>query len=184
MLAELVRVTAQLMTFRKGPQDFPFSQQAFQVCAAVVVLANFLQFQITVPPAAALFQAVLHAAVIAGVIYLMLKARGLENRMQQSCAAMFAVSAAFGLLGFPFLLEVSPVMLELAQQPQQQIDPEMLPRASILALFALFIWGLMVTAHLLRHALSVTAGAAVAMAIFVAVVLPFLVAGLTAGVGQ
>ena len=104
-------------------------------------------------------------AFIVLLLYLLNKAA----RINQTLAAMAGAGSLLGLVAFPLILMQGP----------QNVDGAA-PIALSLVWVALLVWNLMVSAHILRHALSSSFGMGLAVAIlyllistqFVVTVLP------------
>lgn len=142
-LLELLR---DIMIFRRGPQDVPYSTTllaATCIAAFVVDFAATAQFYDDASIAAPM------AVSVAAELLLAWAALQMSNRaprFAQTATALMGTRIAFTLLTFPMLLGLGPVR-----------DPEQMTALQALLVWLLLpfaFWKLAVTAHVLRSALD------------------------------
>ena len=177
MFLQALNAALRILAFRAGPQDFPYSPQLSQAIVPLAVTANYLVFMQVLPAVMSLAMA---AGAVGGLALIMrglLRARGLEARLNQSLNAMLLCSALLtALLALPFA-EVAPLIHKVAQNPELLNDPEAL-RASPGATFAmnlLNIWNFAVSVFILRQATNAGLGLGLLFAILTALAVAFLV---------
>lgn len=175
-MKSLLDLLRDLMLFRRGPQDLPFSTSLLAGACVVgfaldaFVASRFQQMADAVPRVAFSLAALLLLPWIA------LKLAKLEARYAQTATALVATSAMFTLLTVPVLLGVGKL----------PTDPKDLTAAqALLGWFSLLLvgWQLAVRGHILRHALDLPMRLGVLIAVvFFAVEL--IVAVIVFGQGQ
>ena len=177
MFLQALNTALRILAFRAGPQDFPYSPQLSQVIVPLAVTANYLVFVQVLPAVMSLAMA---AGAVGGLALIMrglLRARGLEGRLNQALNAMLLCSAILtGLLALPFT-ELAPLIHKVAQNPDLLRDPEAL-RVSPVATFAmnvLNIWNFAVSVYVLRQAANAGLGLGLLFAVFTALAVAFLV---------
>lgn len=150
----LFRYWLELCLLRAAPQDGPgsvFSLGLAMTCYAMVsILVMTAGYGMLAGARMALLELVMLAAFVAMLLYLLNKA----TRIKQTLAAMAGAGSLLGLVAFPLVLLQGPVSDE-GSQPM------------VLSLFwvALLVWNLVVSAHILRHALSSSFAIGLAVAI-------------------
>ena len=150
----LFRYWLDLCLLRAGPQDGPgsvFSLVFAITCYAMVsVLVMTSGYGMLAGARLALLELVMLVAFIVLLLYLLNKAA----RINQTLAAMAGAGSLLGLVAFPLVLMQGPENVDGA-----------VPIALSLVWVALLVWNLMVSAHILRHALSSSFGMGLAVAI-------------------
>lgn len=162
----LIRLFLDIVLHRRGPQDVPPERRVF-----VGALAAYLAAGATVlwPSAADLGE--LYAQLAVDLVLMvalcgsLLALTGRAARLGQTLAALFGTGALLSLAALPFVWLVAGSIGDPAT------TPETLPPAALLgtlALFGLLLASLLVTGHILRHALewSYAAGVLAATAYF------------------
>ena len=143
----LLDLLRDLMLFRRGPQDLPFSP-ALLAAACVIgfaldafVAGRFQQMQDAVPRVA------FSLAALLALPWIALKLAKLEARYAQTATALVATSAMFTLLTLPVLLGVG----QLPAEPK-----DLTAGQALLGWVSLLLvgWQLAVRGHILRHALD------------------------------
>jgi hypothetical protein len=148
----VIRFFLDIAMHRKGPQDVPARQGVFLLALAAYLVAGGL---VLWPTAGGLRQLlgqlgadlVLMVAVCAALLAL----TGRTARLGQTLAALFGTGALLSAAALPF------VWLLAATLGDAEAMPETIPPAAALssiALFGLLLASLLVTGHILRHALD------------------------------
>ncbi|HUS25052.1 MAG TPA: hypothetical protein VM369_08890 [Candidatus Binatia bacterium] len=186
MFATAAAAALRILAFRAGPQDFPYSPRVTHATAGLMLIVSFLQYQLTLPAVQAAVQAAAATAAFAGLTWLLLSSRRLQNRATQTIGSLFATSALVALLLLPAFADLAPVMLRLAQDPQLARE-ETLPAGPLLGVLVLSAWNFAVTANIYRHALDTSrlAGVAIALlAVLATAVMSSAVSGIAAPAGS
>jgi len=140
IMAQLLRFWLKLCLLRAAPQDLPAPNWllGFSVlCYAVIsVLAMTLSYGFSVGVRVALLEAGLLVVFVAALLYLLNK----PARIRQTLSALTGSGA---LLGLP------AVLLAMVMTPEEGTAQPV-----SVAWLLLLIWNLLVTAHIMRHALS------------------------------
>lgn len=164
MLAQVASITLRILSFKAGPQDFPFVPALTQMLAPLAVLAMFLEYRYTLPLATSLAQSVAAVGALALFSWQLLRLRNLQARFQQTFNALLATGLVLTLLLLPAVAMLAPTVKQLAEKPDLMgtIQVPVLP--TLIAAF-LSLWNLAVSAHIYRHALNIGPGMAVAAAL-------------------
>ena len=129
-----------ILRLRSGPQDLPDSWPTTVVVVGLYLAMNMYSGQQLGDgdsAAASLAVTALQFAAIAIMLYL----RKHPARLGQTLSALAGTGIVLGTLSYMFLV---------------QADPDQQQPLLLLAWFSLFIWSLVVDAHIYRHALSIT----------------------------
>lgn len=129
-----------ILRLRSGPQDLPDSWPTTVVVVGLYLAMNMFSGQQLGDgdsAAASLAVTALQFAAIAIMLYL----RKHPARLSQTLTALAGTGIVIGTLSYMFLV---------------QADPDQQQPLLLLAWFGLFIWSLVVDAHIYRHALSIT----------------------------
>src|SRR6266850_2044901 len=94
-----------------SPDDSMFNQ-------AATVALRILQFGLSLPPVQAGIHAIASLGAQAGFTWLVLRARGLANRMQQTFDSLLLTDMALTLLLLPPLSVLAPPMMRIAENPE------------------------------------------------------------------
>lgn len=128
-----------LLRLRAGPQDLPGSR-----ALALLLVAAYLALGIYTGSQLGDDEAVLRSLAINAVqilaVAVLLRARRFPERLPQTLSALAGAGIILGALAFVLLRLGEPV-------PSQPLA---------LAWFGIFIWSLVVDAHIYRHALSIS----------------------------
>ena len=142
-MSRLFRYWLELCLLRATPQDGPgsvFSLGFAMTCYAMVsILVMTASYGMLAGGGLALLELAMLVTFVAALLYLLNKAA----RINQTLAAMAGAGSLLGLVAFPLILLQGPV-------PEQGTQP----LALSLVWVALLLWNLVVSAHILRHALS------------------------------
>ncbi|MBL6750656.1 MAG: hypothetical protein ISP90_09040 [Nevskia sp.] len=161
MFTQALSITFRILGFRAGPEDFPYDASArlTYACVALGVLASaaLAALELTVP--GALLLGVATVGALGLYTRVVLRARKLENRIQQTFNALLATSSMLSLaLIFP-LQQMLPALNVFAERlkthPELLQDPNsapLLPMHLVLLAMVLLVWQFAVTAHILRRA--------------------------------
>jgi hypothetical protein len=150
---ELVRVLVEIALLRKGPQHLPTSVLLLVITAAVycaLTVAFGRLIQDAEEPFA--FRTVVELALGLGWLWAMLALFGRSARFLQTATAMIGTSA----LLTPLVLGLLAVTSQVGKD-----QPVIVPL--IFSLFAVLVWYVFITAHILKAALEVRLLAAVAL---------------------
>ena len=169
MLAQAATVTARILRFRAGPQDFPYSAALTRTIVAATLITSFLQYRLTLATFPALVHAVVSVAVLAAFTWQLLRLRKLESRAQQTVNSLFITGSALTLLLLGPLAAIAPQMLKIAENPDLAAT-EPLPALPMLAVLVLSLWNLAVSANIYRHALNLNLAIGVAVSLLGALV--------------
>jgi hypothetical protein len=161
MFYQALIVTLRILTFRAGPQDFPYAQQPAltYVCVAFAVLANAAVARLVAPWSAALALGVVVVAALWLYTRLALRMRGLDNRLQQTFNSLLTTSSVLTLALWPPAARLVPAMQQmleqLAKNPDAMQHPESLPQMNgslVLLIYLILFWQFAVTVNIFRHA--------------------------------
>lgn len=157
----LIHLFADIALHRKGPQDVPpggamfrLSLFAYLVVGAAVLWASADGLQALVAQLA--LDVLLLALVFGGLLALM----GRSARIGQTLAALFGTGALLSAIALPFVWVVARFMNEAGPDAVMPL----LVLVSALALFMLLFASLLVTGHIVRHALNWSYAAGVLVA--------------------
>jgi hypothetical protein len=142
------------MRLKSGPQDLPSGKALAWTLMLLYIAQGFLASMVLNESDAAP-RTILAVAVQIGAITALLNFRNLALRLPQTISALAGTGFYFGLISIVILT---------------QADPEKTQPDLALIYLALFIWSLLVDAHIYRHALSIKLGQGmlVAVTIFIA----------------
>lgn len=177
MLSSVLQATLRILFFRAGPQDFPYAQGltpaliALAASANAVMLAQVLPMTIAVAMAAGMVGAM--ALVTRGV----LRARDMMNRYQQTFNALLATTAVLTLMVLPVFVQMAPVVMQIAKNPQLLETPEavQVPTFGVFWMNLINFWNFAVTAHIFRNAAGVN--------LWVGLFIAFIAAGIALFLG-
>lgn len=133
-LLGLVKLFFDLCLLRAKPQDIPASRGLLGVTLAVYTTVSLILASVQLPAQRALLYALADVVILAVLTHLVLLVRRFPERFTQTLTALAGSGAVLGVITWP---------LAHIQQP------------SLLVLI-LVIWSISVTAHILRHALSLS----------------------------
>lgn len=157
----------------------PASWNLLGTLAALYLIVHVGQAMIAAPFGSALLQALVATALLAAYTRAALQLRQHLRRLAQTLSALFAV----GTLATVLLLGPTAAMGSVLQQLAQGGSPQTIeqpPVFAVLVALAVFIWLLIADAHIFRHALDVSMGIGVLVALGFQILLP-LVFGLLIG---
>lgn len=154
MFVTVLHATLRLLLFRAGPQDFPYDPGLSRWLVPLGVAANALVFGTVLPPPMAL---AMGAAMIGGLHLCtrsLLRLRKLEARYTQTFHALVASGSVLTLALLPAMLQVAPLLVELASR-EQPLPPGTrleLPAGPALMMNVLNLWAFAVNAAIYRQA--------------------------------
>lgn len=153
-MAVILQRILDMMRLRSGPQDLPASRGLMLLLAFAYVSQGFIAGAVLDEPDAAP-RTLLAIAVQFGAISALLNFKNLPYRINQTLSALAGTGFLFGM--------ASIVILSQLQPGQARADVA-------IVYLALFIWSLLVDAHIYRHAMSVkmSMGVLVSVSIFAA----------------
>ncbi|MGQ0587195.1 MAG: hypothetical protein ACT4PK_08330 [Gammaproteobacteria bacterium] len=169
MFAQAAVVALRILLFRAGPQDFPHAPQLVAPLPAIYASAYFAVLIIVLPPGAAALLSLANLAALAFATHSVLSARQLANRFQQTFHALLATGAVLTLASVPPMVQLAPVLQQMAANPEllRQPDAVQVPAAASLLLNLLNLWNFAVYAHIFRHAAETRLAIGVLIALFV-----------------
>lgn len=171
MLSATLTATVNLLLFRTGPQEFPYSGRFSSGLIAAAGVAIALSLSLAIPGAAAIATALATLGGLAAGSHAVLRVRRLDNRFQQTFHSLVATTAIFNLmLLWPFA-EFAPALEQAVDATQKGVAPEQaqanLPMLPFFLIMVLQIWGFAVRVFIFRHAADVSVTAAVLIAFLV-----------------
>lgn len=133
-LSKLLKIFIDICMLRAKPEDVPSSANLLGAALVAYALVSLALASASLPLHNALLYALADTLILSLITHTLLLLRRLPARLVQTLTALAGTGTLFGLAALPFthLSELSPV------------------------LFSLLIWSVAVTAHILRHALSVS----------------------------
>lgn len=144
-MTALFNLFLDICLFRKGPQDVPASTALLWLCLIGYGLSGLAVLLAGSKPASALLETVVDILLLAGLCYGLLNLAHHRARFVPTLTALAGTGALLTVAAFPLVIWIDQ---ESARQ-----EPGAL---SVLLFFGLVGWSLAVTAHVLRHALSVS----------------------------
>jgi hypothetical protein len=141
----LTRAFCQLCVFRIGPQDIPASNALLLITAVLNLSLSALINNIQLPLASAVLVAVLELLVLASLTSAILFYFAHLPRLRQTLTALFGSGAVIGGTVW--------VLLSVFEELPNPVR------------MCVFLWNLLVMAHVIRHAVSVHIVAAFFMAL-------------------
>ncbi len=135
---------------RKGPQDVPVSPVLLRLTLLSYGISGVLIPLLDVDLLTALALAVLDIALLTGLTYGVLTLGHYPSRFMQTLTALLGTGALLQLLALPLLFLL-----------KQEAVNASAPAWLVLLWLGLLIWGIVIMAHILRHALSTSLGVGV-----------------------
>jgi hypothetical protein len=168
VLLTLFRAFFDVCRLRKGPQDLPASPELLSLSLLAYAAAVALLTMLSKPPAVAVGASLMETALLAGINFVLLALRGFDGRWVQTTTAMAGTGVLFTLFAMPLFAGMSG----------DGTGAGAVPALLYAALLLLVVWNVAVTAHILRHALTVPFPAAIVIAAAYAWVVAAAVAGM------
>lgn len=145
---------ADLLRLRAGPQDLPASNAVLLVTVAAAAVLGTLAIQRVYSPEMAGVRVALDLLLQLAFVFGALRVTGHPERLRQTYAALCGTTAFLVLLAWPLV----GVMLD---RPQG----DSLGMIAALFLMGVYGWSVVVVGHILRHALDLTLGKAIVVAL-------------------
>lgn len=146
MMYSLVRAFWSICVLRAAPQDLPASRVLFGLALTANIISNIVVSVSALLNTIAFGRVVLAACVetlaMLSAVYLLLSIVGHRARAVQTLTALAGTAAVINVLAMP-MVWISPLFANLNN-----------PFA--LLLVVLVLWSVVIVAHILRHALSIT----------------------------
>lgn len=152
--------------FRSGPDSLPSNNQLLRLVLFAYFIVSVSMNQIDMSMRISLWVGVTDLIVLMTFLYFLLRFNHYMPRYQQTLMAMAGTGSLLGLLAMPLLWAF--------RQYAEQSDTA---NFILFALMLVMFWSLMVTAHIIRRALEISAPKAVALTILY-VVLAIILNGL------
>lgn len=156
-MAVLFNLFWEICLLRKGPQDVPASQELLKLCLIGYAATGLLNLWLglgEVGAGTALLLTAVDVGLLLGLVYAVLQLRGLLARYTQTLTA---------LAGTGTLLQL--IVLPLGMWYQRELAGNGTADLPAMLWLMLLVWSVAITAHILRHALSVTFGIGVLYAL-------------------
>jgi hypothetical protein len=171
-LPVLIRLFLDIALHRKGPQDVPAAGVVLVLALSAYLAAGAAVLWPTAADGSSILgKLAVDLAVMVLVIVGLLAAVGRASRAMQTLTALFGTGALLSLASLPFVWIASRSIVEGEPVPGAEFPA----LASASLLFVLLLASLLVTGHILRHALnwSYAAGVLAAVGYFAASVAAF-----------
>jgi hypothetical protein len=153
-MLRLLYTCMEITWLRKGPQDLPSSAGTVLAALSLYAILGTAFSHIQLPMGRALLQAGVDLGLLVGFTTLLLRWRGLGQRVPQTLVGMAGTGALFTLMAFPAMVS----LLAAAEQGGDASLPSLL-------LLALMLWNLAVIGHIWRHALNTTLAIGMSLAV-------------------
>ncbi len=163
MFASLAQTLSQLMLLRAGPQDLPAGPGILQFATVLYLLSAVGKLLLINPVLAAFAQALLSIVVLWGYLRVILNARKIPERFNQTFSALLLTSAVIGILMLGPLSALTPMLLQIAEGGN--IEAIEVPAMAAYAWLGLSLWGLTLAGHIFRHALDTSLGVGMLVAL-------------------
>jgi hypothetical protein len=169
-MPRLITIWLDICLLRAGPQDLPASRTLLGLTVGSYLLVSLLLSLPGFPGETAILVAVLDLALLVAFTAALLYFFGKWVRLRQTLTALTGTGTLLGMLALP-------VVYLLSRGAEEN------PVAGIAALWWLFLfgWSLLVIAHIMRHALSISFPYAIAIAVLYTLVALQLMAVLFPG---
>lgn len=176
VLNQTLRSTLDILLLRSGPQDMPSSWALLQGLTAAFLIINALTLATNLPPVDAVVNAAVVTALLALFTHALLRRRQLQLRFAQTFTAIMATGAVLSLVGIWPILGLQPFFEALRALPPNP-TPEQLPQPPLLPALGYLVigsWQLVAVGQVYRHALDVTLGRGMMLAMVYQLVLLLL----------
>ncbi len=159
----ILRKFLDICLLKAGPQDLPSSQFLLGLSLFAYVTIGVFLTMINVSWGQAIFLVAVDLGLLGGLVYILLWANNLTERLVQVWTALVGTGAIFELIALPLLAWQQKLMVN-AQADPASLDETGVIVSSLVLWIALF-WNLIVIGHVLRHALSTLLPIGVALAV-------------------
>ena len=146
----LFELFLDICLLRKGPQDVPASPVLLRLTLLSYGISDVLIPLLDVALPTALALTVLDISLLTGLTYGLLALRDSRPRFRQTLTALLGTGTLLQLLALPLLFLL-----------QQEAVDASAPAWLVLLWLGLFIWSVVIMAHILRQALSTPLGVGV-----------------------
>jgi hypothetical protein len=150
-----------LCLLRGQPQDLPASANLLYLGAAFSIGVDYMIETGHAPGLVRLGSAVAQAAIFGGIIYGILRLRGVPERFTQSMSALYFANGVVSLAAWPVLTQVLAAGVDHAQSWH------------VLFMAGISIWFIAILANVLRHALNFPLGRSVAVSLMCVLLMMF-----------
>ncbi len=187
MLNLMARITLDMLLLRRGPQELPARRELLLLAVAVYVLVSGIAYlsiaEMNVQ--LALMQSITSLAYLATFVWIVLVMAGKRARFLQTFMGFVTTATLFNVLEVGPLMSLMPRILQLqalmqeAQTTGGDINPAALeaiqmPGLAMVLLLCVYMWRLIVMAHIFHHALEITRGRALALTLLFPAMVMFL----------
>jgi len=141
----LIQPFWEICLLQKAPQDIPYSRGLFIILLLIGLLVDNLNLNLALPkvePGYIVLVVSVHTVFFLGSLSALMTVMGYAARIFQTLTALLGTGVIISLLAMPILLAINYIT-----QEQGYFG---------LILLLLNIWSLVIMAHILRHALSVS----------------------------
>lgn len=152
-MEQLLKVFMDICRLRAGPQHLPASRFLLLLTLLTHALLGLVFALFTLPPVQSLLAALLGTVLLLGVVQGLLLVHRKPQRLQQTATALAGCEIVLGLLALPLTAWFYAVEGDSARAVP-----------SLLSLVVI-VWSVVVTVHILRHALEVNQGIALLFAL-------------------
>ncbi len=163
MFASLAQTLTRIMLLRAGPQDLPAAPGVLQLAIVLYMLSAIGKLLLINPALAAFAQALLSVVVLWAYLRVILNARKIPERFNQTFSALLLTSAVIGVFMLGPLSALTPMLLQIAEGGDMQTVE--VPAMAAYAWLGLSLWGLTLAGHIFRHALNTSLGVGVLVAL-------------------
>ena len=157
-LTHVVRTLVEMMRLRARPQDLPASDVLLLLTLATVALASLIAVVQLFPLPRGAARVGCDLLVQLGLVRLALQLSGRGARFRQTFTAICGT-------GSLFVLAALPLYIVLGSEPG-----DTLATLSTLALLFIYVWSIIVTGHILRHAFDATMALGIGLAVALVVI--------------
>lgn len=164
-MASVLQLFAEMLRLRAAPQDLPARDGILVGSVVAAVVAAILALRSIYPLDLAAARIALDLALQLVFVVALLRLVGHPERFRQTFSALCGTGALLVLLTWP-LNDI------LASRPPESG----LAAGAVMLLFGIYGWSVLVTGHILRHALDLTLGRGVAVALGYVLVATFIAA--------
>lgn len=152
-MLQLLKVFVYICLLRAGPQDLPAARILLVLALVAHALLGVGFALFSLPLAQSLLAAGLGTALLYGVVYGLLLVHRKAARITQTATALAGCEVVLGLLALP-----PTFWFYAAASDSARAVPSLLS-------LVIIVWSVVVTVHILRHALAVSQGIALLFAL-------------------
>jgi hypothetical protein len=155
-LARLAIIVRDICQLRRGPEEVPYSKRLLVVLIGASIALDVLSERV-LGGHDALARSLVSTTLVLALCWIALAMRRFGNRYVQTASALVACSIVFSLLVLPLAFFAGPMPSDATLTPLQTLI--------VWATFAIFVWSVLVDAHIIRRALDAPFGLGVALAL-------------------